>query len=80
MPVVETEAERRYEIDQVIASARLEGSEPTPALQQLMDRLARAEITTADFLRQADELTANTDYAALAAAQDAAPSDPSSHA
>lgn len=72
MPVVETEAERRYEIEQIIASARLEGSEPTAAMQALMQRVARAEITTAEFLRQADELSANTDYAALARAQGAA--------
>ena len=66
--MVETEEERRYELDQITASAALEGAQPSPAMQKLLERLARGEITESDFARLADELTSRTDYVAAAAA------------
>jgi hypothetical protein len=69
MVLVETEAERRYEMDQIVASARLEGLETSSAMLALMDRYVRGEIARSDFGRLADEMSANTDYEALARAQ-----------
>lgn len=68
MVLIESETQRRYEMDQLIASARLEGERPSAGLLVLMDQYVRGEITLGDFGRLADEESARTDYAALARA------------
>lgn len=77
MALIESESQRRYEMDQIIASARLEGAAPSVVLLTLMDRYVRGEITLSDFGRQADELANQTDYAALARSLDATNDSPS---
>ncbi len=49
---IETEAERRYEMDQIIASARLEGKAPSPEILQITDKYVRGEITRQEMHRQ----------------------------
>jgi len=60
--VIQTEEERRYEMDQVIASARLEGSELSPGMLQLMERFVRAEITDSEFQRMSAGYLGTHDY------------------
>ena len=64
--IVETEAERRYEIDQVIANARLSGGGPSAGVLAIMERFVRGEITAHDMGLQIDAFTASTDYDAIA--------------